>query len=263
MLTRSTFVGALAGALAAGVACGACPPGEQLQYSADLPATLSGTFAQDHEYFIDTGTALARARIDASPERADLDALQIDANGDVLFSLDVGVVLGGAYYDRADLIRKSDAGFSLAFDASTAGIPPGVNLDAAARRGANLLLSFDRSFARGAVVVRPADVVEFNGTTYVGKVLDATALGLGPALNLDAVHAVSNGELLVSFDTGGRIAGANIVFADEDILDLVLAGAAWSKPCALRTRSERWGALNLDALSATPGGDGLFKDGFE
>jgi hypothetical protein len=187
----------------------------------------------------------------------------VESNGGVLLSLDGPATLGGTFARGADLVLKSGATFSLAFDAGLAGIPPHVGLDAAARLGGKLLLSFDVAFQLGPLFIRPADVVEFDGATPVRKVLDASALGLPAQSNVDALHAVTADRLLVSFDTGGRIAGADLAFSDEDVLAFVPSGPTWSLHCAMLSRSARWGPLDLDALSATVGGDALFNDGFE
>jgi hypothetical protein len=236
-----------------------CPT--TLQYSADIPVALDGVYGDDHDYFRDVGGVPIRVSIPAIPQRADLDGLQIDPGGDVLFSLDVGAQLDANYFDRADVIRWSGGAITTAFDASAAALPAGVDLDAVGRLGAHLALSFDRGFQLGNTYIRPADVVEFDGIALLGKLLDATALGLDPRLNVDAVHVVDSDTLLLSFDSSGTIAG--IVFADQDVLQLVRSSTSWSKPCALLDRSDRWAAANLDALSATPLGDALFQDGFE
>jgi hypothetical protein len=243
------------------------PPIVQLQYSADSGANIvaAGQYAARQDYVIDNilvSGNRARVQIPGLPQRANLRDFQIDKNGDVLFALDIGVTLGGTYYDPADVIKHSGAVFSKAFDAAAAGVPKGVHCDGVARSGASgaLLLSFDTTFTAGGITIRPADVIAFSAGSFGAKVLDAQALGLADALNVDAVDAIgTTTDLLVSFDTGGNVGG--VKFTHEDILQLHLANGSWSKRYSLNTFSDRWGAAHLDGLAAT--NDTIFKDGFE
>jgi hypothetical protein len=103
--------------------------------------------------------------------------------------------------------------------------------------------------------------VEFSGGVFGAKLLDAQALGLPANLNIDAIDTfATKGYLLVSFDTGGTIAG--ITFADEDILQLRLRDGQWSKRFSLLNFSDRWGPANLDGLAAT-NNDTIFEDNFQ
>ncbi len=241
------------------------PPIAQLQYSSNVGANIvgSGQYAARKDYVTDTlsGTR-TRITIPGLPERANLRDFQIDANGDVLFALDIGVTLSGAYFDPADVIRYSAGVFSKAFDAAAAGVPKGVHCDGVARLGVAgaLLLSFDKTFSAGATVIRPADVITFSAGMFGAKTLDANALGLSPALNIDAIDMVGTAtDLLVSFDTAGSVAG--ITFADEDILQLHLADNSWTRRYTLLDFSDRWSAANLDGLAAV--NDTVFDNGFE
>lgn len=239
------------------------PPIVQLQYSADLPATFapSATFALDHDYVIDVAGALYRVRLPGLPERADLDALHVEDTGDVLFSLDVGAVLDGAYYAPGDAIRYSRGAYTSAFDASSAGVPATANLDALARRNGRLIVSFDVAFTAGTFV-RPGDALEVVAGQLGAKVLNAAAHGVATRLDVDALDALgTTTHLLVSFDTGGSVGG--VTFADEDVLQLDLGAGTWTRRVAPAATSDRWRAANLDALAAAPNADALFKDGFE
>ncbi|MEO8673764.1 MAG: hypothetical protein ABI411_20845 [Tahibacter sp.] len=242
------------------------PPVGQLWYSADVGASLldaPGYVARSNYVGDGLGAHRVRFAIPGLPPRANLHDFQIDANGDVLFSLDVGVTLGGLYFDPADVIAYAGGVFVKAFNASAAGVPKGVRCDGVARSGNSgaLWLSFDRTFKVGNVTIVPADVIAVSGAGFGAKVLDARALGLPAALNIDAIDSINSPtDLLVSFDTGGAIAG--IAFADEDLLQLHLADSSWSKRFTLRTISARWAAANLDGLSTSPQSDVIFYNGF-
>jgi hypothetical protein len=261
----SRLIGLLA--LMAGAAFAQEPPVVQLQYSADMGANIVGVsqFAARRDYVIDDtlGTRLHVA-IPGLPDTVNLNDFQIDTSNALLFTLDTGVSLGSTFYRAGDVIAYAGGEFSKAFDATAAGVPRGVICDGVARSGTTgaLLLSFDRGFAVGGVVVRPADVIAQSGAGFGAKLLDARALGLRANLNVDAIDALgTTSDLLLSFDSGGAVAG--VVFADEDILQLHLATSAWSKRFTLLAFSSRWGTANLDGLAAAANGDALFSNGFE
>ncbi|MDR3388002.1 MAG: hypothetical protein P4L92_13220 [Rudaea sp.] len=242
------------------------PAISQLQYSADSGANIvgAGQYAARQDYVIDNLGAGSRSRVQIPglPERVNLRDFQIDGNGDLLFALDVGVTLNGIYFDPADVIRYSAGSFSKAFDAAAAGVPRGVHCDGVARSGTSgaLLLSFDKTFAVGGITIRPADVIAVSAGSFGAKVLDANALGLSAALNVDAVDALrTTTDLLVAFDTGGT--AGSVTFMHEDILQLHLANGSWTKRYSLATFSDRWGTVHLDGLAAT--NDTIFNDGFE
>lgn len=256
---------ALAGACTVALAMGATAGSlDRLQYSADIGARWlpSQVSSLDHDYVIDESGVLQVVQIPGLPARADLDALQIEANYDRLFSLDGDVTLGGTHFRAADVIRLHAGAFSKSFDASAASVPFGVDCDAVARAAdGRLLLSFDRSFRVGGLLIRPVDVVSHNGTSFE-MVFDGRAAGLPAGSNLDALDSTgSNTELLFSLDTGGHI--GSVRFADEDVLRVVIATSAITRELETRTRSAAWNAADLDALAVAEVADGLFRNGFE
>ncbi len=110
------------------------------------------------------------------------------------------------------------------------------------------------------MTVRPADVVVVNSGTIAGKKLDAHALGLPSTLNIVAIDTMgTHTDLLVAFDTGGRVGGVD--FTRNDILQLDIPRGVWTKRYSLDGFSDRWGAAHVDGLAALD--DTIFKDGCE
>lgn len=254
----------LLSALASVALAAPTPAVDELLYSADIGANIVGVgqYAARQDIVVEVGGQRGRRVISGVPATANLRDFQLDANGDLLFCLDVGTTLGGSYFRSADVVKLSGAGFSKAFDATAAGVPDGIGCDGVAREGVNgaLLLSFDHAFAVGGTTLRPADVIRFAAGSFGTKVLDAVALGIDPRLNIDAVDSVgTTTDLLVSFDTGGTVGGVH--FADEDVLQLHLADGGWSMRFAMLPGSTRWARANLDGLATAA--DGLFTDSFE
>jgi hypothetical protein len=125
------------------------------------------------------------------------DAVGVIGGSDLLLSFDTTVTLGAVTADKEDIVRFDGATFSMFFDASTAGVPPGVDLDAFEYLDSNghLLLSFDTSGSVGGVAFDKEDVLEFDPIAntwqmaYDGSAQHAewppanlVALGLGGAL---------------------------------------------------------------------------------
>lgn len=250
-------------AIAAHNATAGAPAIAHLRYSADTGANIVGatTFAARKDYVDDdlSGTR-TRVQISGLPDTVILRDFHIEPNGDLLFALDTGTTLAGTDYQPADVIRFNGSGFSREFDSGAAGVPPGVQCDGIARFGVTgkLLLSFDHTFAVSGITIRPADVITFSGGAFGAKVLDAKALGLPDTLNVDAIDTFRTEDyLLVSFDSGGAIAG--IPFTSADVMQLHRIDGSWSRRFILSTFSDRWNTANLDGLAAV-NNDTIFQD---
>ncbi len=253
--------------MSSAIALAQTPAIVELQYSADIGANLldASHFVRRSDYVIDnTLGRRARVLIAGLPDTANLRDFQIDSSHIALFALDSGFSASGTYFDPADVIASNDGVFIKAFDAAAAGVPKGVHCDGVARLGSNgaLLVSFDRTFTVGGTTIRPADIIAVNGNAFGPKVLDASALGIPAALNIDAIDAIGTAtDLLVSFDTDGLISG--VAFTAADVLQIHLADGSWNKRFALRTFSDRWDTANLDGLGTAPVSDFLFDNDFD
>lgn len=137
------------------------------------------------------------------PPGPNVDGYHLAANGGHLLSFDVTLDLGGGVTaGPADLVRFDGAAFSLFFTAATAGVPAGLDLDAAHHVAATgrLLLSFDGSGSVGAVTFNKEDVLEFDPATggwtlfYRGAARHAGWAGA----NLDALWATTNAAPVVT-----------------------------------------------------------------
>ena len=101
------------------------------------------------------------ASAQGGPAGAKIDALASNGS-DLLLSFDTTVSLSGETFDDADLVQITGAGFVRFFDSAGAGVPPGMDLDAAAVDADGLLyLSFDISGSLGGIDFDDEDVLEF------------------------------------------------------------------------------------------------------
>ena len=123
------------------------------------------------------------------------DAVAQISPNDLLLSFDVTVTLGSIIAAPKDLVRFKNGTFSLFFDASVAGVPAGLNLDAVdcLPRNGHLLLSFDGSGTVGGVSFDDEDVLEYSpeSNTWV-LAYDGSAQHAGwPPADLAAVSATA------------------------------------------------------------------------
>ncbi len=187
----------------------------------------------------------------ALPAKADLSGHAVALSGDDLLAFDRTVELpGGVTAGPADVVRFDGAVFSLAFEGAAEGVPPGAGIDAlTVGSGGVLLLSFDTAVLLGSLVAEDEDLVRFSGRGFA-LFFDGSAAGVDPALDLDAAHRRTNGALLLSFDSSGRI--GPVVFDDEDVLEHVPVTGTWARVLDASTRDPAWREADLDALVGIP-----------
>lgn len=227
-------------------------------FSPDIHLDHGNGLAADEESAYLSGGGLRKIRLGLLPDSADVDAVHGLADGDVLFSIETSIVLGGALYRPSDVIRFDGTSWSKEFDGRGEGIPAGVNVDAIAMSGGVLLLSLDIDTELGSTVYSDADVIAFDGADF-STFLDATDSGIAISADVDALHVDSQGRVLVSLDGGGELGGIN--YRDEDLL--AWSSPDWSMEFDGSADDAAWQPVDLDAWSLVFVDDNIFKDGFE
>ena len=190
------------------------------------------------------------------PARVDVDALHGLPNGDVLFSLESVHKLGNMTFRPNDVILYDGESWTKELDGRVSGIPDGVNIDAIAKSGELILLSFDIGAVLGSLAVSDSDIIAFDGETF-SITLSADEMGIEPEADVDALHFDENGTLIMSFDTAGQVGG--IHYRDEDLL--ALNGSVWFK--TVDNIAVSWTSVDLDAWSMVFLRNVLFSNGFE
>lgn len=164
------------------------------------------------------------AKANGIPDGVMTDAVAQISPDDLLLSFDVTSTLGGIIAAPADLVRFQNGSFSLFFDASVAGLPAGLNLDAVdcLPRNGHLLLSFDGSGTVGGVIFDDEDVLEYTpGANTWALAYDGSAQHVGwPPADLAAVSALAAtppnavapaiGGTTTGSGTGGELPGLPI-----------------------------------------------------
>jgi hypothetical protein len=227
-------------------------------FSPDIHLGHSNGAVADEDSAYISGGGLGMANLGVLPDSADVDAVHGLPSGDVLFSLDTFIVLGGALYRPSDVIRFNGSSWSKEFDGFSAGIPAGVNVDAIAMSGGDLLLSLDIDAELGSTVYSDADVITYDGAVF-SIFLDATGAGIAKSADVDALHIDSQGRVLLSLDGSGEVGG--IFYSDEDLL--AWASLNWSMEFDGSADDAAWQPADLDAWTLVFIDDILFSNGFE
>lgn len=178
---------------------------------------------------------------------ADLDALD---NFPRRYSIDVRRNIGGVEVEPGDTFFILSGAAVIDFDASAAGIPANVNLDALTTNPETgfKVMSFDSWFTTPIIGwVTPGDLVEYDGTNF--SLFFSSGL-LPDGVNIDAAHILDTGELLVSFDTDVELPGGPGTFflRDDDVV-LIDRDVFNTLPLlSMQVAHPSWAAADIDAL---------------
>lgn len=234
-----------------------------LSYAPDISVAVTATTTLNDETVAIDNRAGVVTPVDLGvlPANVAVDGFhRLDA-GIVLFSLDTTAALGNLIVRPGDVVRYNGIGYSLEFDASAAGLPDNLNIDAVSRRDTLLILAFDTAVVLNGILFQDEDLAGFNGTAFTME-FDGSAAGIAAGLALDAAEVLGNGQLLLSFDGSGQ-AGSNVVFADEDVLEYTVTSAIWELAFDGSAAVAAWVGADLEALEATAAGGLIFSDQFE
>jgi len=157
------------------------------------------------------------------------------------------IALGGETCFPFDVIRWDGSVYSKLFDGAAHGVPAGVEIDALAVDGTDLLLSFDVGVTLAGTYFADEDLVRWDGASF-SSFFDGSAAGLDPALDLDGAHRLANGHLLLSFDGSGLVDG--VAFTDEDALEYDPGSGGWELAFDGSSADPSWVEADLDAVSA-------------
>jgi hypothetical protein len=230
---------------------------DALRYAPDITVALGntvvdgGTLATD-----DLSGGVAVVTVPGLPPGARIGGAHRFDNGDLLLAFESTIsLLGAGIVEPRDIVRFTAATgmYSVEVHGADVGIPANAAIDAlAALHDDTILLSLDINVGG----FDDADVIKISGSN-LQLFLDLTALGIAPALDLDALDVEESGNTVVyvSFDGSGTVDG--IAFDDEDVLAYNLTTQTWSLAYDGSAAAAHWpnGADLIDAdvvLAATP-----------
>jgi hypothetical protein len=234
-IVAATIVSIVAIPAWAAVASTSATPLASLSFSPDIPVTLDKVYVDPSAvalYSFSTGSlSLTKPTL---PAGAHVTGYAPWKSGQVLLTFNVAATLPSD--NKGDTVKvtprdvvvfNTGTGFfgPLLFTGLSAGVPAGTDIDALAVGPANknLIFSFDTTITlpKGSgvsLIVRPADLVEFNGATYT-QLFSGSASGVPAGLNLDAAAMLANGHFLLGFNAPGTIAAIN--FGSNSKLDFI------------------------------------------
>ena len=227
-------------------------PLDSISLSPDVTAPIKLLAVDDEDVVTDDfGAVGTLVDLGPIPAAADVDAYHALPGGDALFSLDTTTTLSTVTAGPADVIRYSAGSYTVEFSGAAAGVPDGVNIDALTVSNGDLVMSFDVTTELGGVVYEDEDLVRFVSAGF-SMFLQGASAGIDASLDVDGVHELANGRLLLSFDTAGVLGGVS--FEAADVLEYDVTNAAWDMAYDASGVMETAG-LNIDALAAVPAPD--------
>jgi hypothetical protein len=227
------FAVGLAALWLAGSTAAAAPlSSNSVQFVADVAVGVRGTLCR-HGQVASVGPQAAGALLDILPAnlagRIGIDALIITSNR-VFFSTDADFRIGGVLYADEDLVALNPTGgtYSLYFDGSAKGLPPGTDLDAACFEygTTNLLLSLDITASLpGGLTVTDDDVIRYAGSVFAKLYDGQTNLSIPEPADIDGLYQ-DQSHLYFSLNLTTTI--QSLTGADEDIWRYQIATKAIS-----------------------------------
>lgn len=195
-----------------------------------------------------TGTNVSGEMVQMPGNNHEIDAYYHGPVANAVYSLDVAVEFDGQLIQPGDVFYVDFNGVTMFFDASAAGLPDSVNTDAVSYDPAtdDILLSFSNPFEIGGNIYLPGDVVRYDGANF-DLFFDSEIIG--PGVNLDGLHVLDTGQILMSFDADVRIDGQ--LYHDDDIIEHNPNSGAFVLNYGVRQQHSSWVAADVNALAAT------------
>ncbi len=217
-------MGLRSGAFFAVLAVCACLAGSRAEaveivLSTNNPATLGGLTFRDGDivrYDDVTDTATLVFNENNFSDNQDVDAVHMLANGNILLSTTAGTTLGGLTFRDGDVVEYDPLNdlASLFFDEDL--FLSGGNIDAfAILDSGNLVLSTTLSDTLAGLVFRDGDLVEYDPVGLTASLFLSEDLFTGNE-DIDGVHVLSDGTIILTTQTGASIGG--LTFFDGDLI---------------------------------------------
>jgi hypothetical protein len=138
--------------------------GSNLLYTPDISFTLNGVLVTPRDVVSYTGSNSSiylHGSALGLPANTRIDALAL-SGANVLFSLDARAQIGSQRVGPADVLQWNGSSVSIAYSASSLGLPPGTNLTALeSLPNGHLLMGFDAAGKIGGVTYRAGEILEY------------------------------------------------------------------------------------------------------
>lgn len=193
------------------------------------PGPLTWYLAFEGHAVVDSELRTARDIISYQPENdvsglfasigvepSSLDAFERVSDSNYYFSLRHHATIDGFTVAPGDVVQYLSGTYALAFEARTAGLPAGVNVDAVAvASNGDLVISTGIHFSSGGDTFSDSDLVRVNDTGF-SLFMSASDLDLGDAADISGASIEGDSKIYLSVSGHGR--ANNIAYSPNDIL---------------------------------------------
>ena len=195
----------------------ASPAKANIILSTDASETLGGlTFGKDDlaEYNPTTDTATLYFDGSLFSGSADIDAVHILSNDNIVLSTLEASTLGGLSFDPGDLVEYNPTTdtATLYFDQDLFSQTENINAVYILSNG-NIVLSTVDAAMLGGLSFNEGDLIEYNPTTDTATIYFDASLFTGGE-NIDAAHVLSNGNIILSTTDSATLGGLSFGAGD-------------------------------------------------
>jgi len=202
------------------VACAALPTASraaQFYLSTTNGATIGGLTFRDGDiarYDTVTGLATLYFNEDNFSGNENIDAFNILPNGNILLSTDNGATLGGLTFRAGDVVQYNPLTNSATLFFSQDLFTNTANVDGfSVLANGHYIISTAASETLGGLSFRDGDLVDFNPVTGTASLFFNENL-FAQDEDIDAVHVLSDGSILLSTTSGATIGGLTFLSGD-------------------------------------------------
>ncbi|HVN37132.1 MAG TPA: PEP-CTERM sorting domain-containing protein [Myxococcota bacterium] len=235
--------------LAALLACAILPVSAraaQVYLSTAGNATIGGlTFRSGDIARYDTVTGVATLYLseDNFSANENIDSLYIQPNGNILLSTVNGATLGGLTFRDGDIVQYNPLTNSATLFFSENLFSNNVNIDGfSVLANGHYIISTTGNATLGGLTFRDGDLAEYNPVTGTASLFFSENL-FSANEDIDAVHVLSDGSILLSTRNGASIGG--ITFLDGDVVRYV---PSTNTASILLPESTFTGNVNVDGV---------------
>lgn len=147
---------------------------------------------------------------------SEIDAFERVNDSNFYFSLRNHAIVDAFAIAPGDVVQFLSGTYAIVFDASAAGLPDGVNVDAfALADNGDFVLSTNVHFASGGNTFSDSDLIRYDGSDF-SLFLSASDIGVDDSAELTGVTLQGDSQLWLTFDGIGSANG--LTFDANDVL---------------------------------------------
>jgi len=127
----------------------------------------------------------------------------------IFLSTDIPVAVGSSSFDKSDIVYYAFPDFAPFLTGADLGIPKGVNVNAFAFSGDNILFSVDIPTSIDEEDYTERDLILYDGDSFT-RLLDGDAAGIPRGASIDGAAVLTDGSVVISLDVLVYLGGSDI-----------------------------------------------------